>query len=185
MIETRSLADLHESGENPRQITDERYEALKYALRKDPDMLQARPIIATPEGEVVCGNMRLRALNDLGWTEAPVYVADLTETQKREWMLRDNQEYGDWVPDELAALIAQHRSEEADMKLLGFADPQLESLLKTHDDQANGDTATGGEGNVTPEVWGLVVECDTETQQAELAQELAERGLEVRALIPD
>lgn len=182
-----SLAELRESEDNPRDISDERYEALKYALNKDPDMLQARPIIATPDGEVVCGNMRLRALTDLGWTEAPVYIKALSPAQKREWMLRDNQEYGDWVPDELASLLAAHRDDEADMKLLGFGEPQIANLLKMHDDTGNGSgqDATGGTGAVAGEVWGVVVECESEDQQAELVEELSERGLEVRALIPD
>jgi ParB-like chromosome segregation protein Spo0J len=178
-----ALDQLEESGDNPRTITDERYEALKYSLNKDPDMLQARPIIATPEGEVVCGNMRLRAVRDLGWTEATVFVKELNPAQRREWMLRDNQEYGDWVPDELAAILAAHRDDQADMKLLGFGDEQMTSLLRMHDGtdgaQDNPDM-TGAE----PEVWGVVVECESEDQQAHLTEELTERGLTCRALIP-
>jgi ParB-like chromosome segregation protein Spo0J len=179
----RSLADLHEAADNPRQITDERFEALKYALSKDPDMLEARPIICLPNGEVVAGNMRLRAAKDLGWTEVPIYVADLNSSQRREWMLRDNQEYGDWVPDELAALIRAHREAEGDMALLGFSEPSLDSLLKSTDEderKAKGDDGPTGQA----EVWGVIVECESEESQAEVLDELAERGFEVRALLP-
>ena len=177
-----SLALLHESPVNPRSISDERFDALKHALEADPDMMRARPIIATTEGEVVCGNMRLRALKDMGWTEAPVFVAKLDDNRRREWMLRDNQEYGDWVPDELAALIAEHAAADADMTLLGFGDEKIDSLLALATPDADGD-GTGDGGDPPIDVWGIVVECDTEDQQASLLDELVERGLTVRALI--
>lgn len=178
------LSELHESPENPRTITDQRYEELKYSLEHDPSMLAARPIIATPEGEIVCGNIRHRALSELGASGVVnTFVKRFeSDAQKREWMLRDNEEYGDWVPEELAALIAAHRDEQADLKLLGFGEPQLESLLKQHD--GDGGSPGGDRTTTTPEVWGVVVECETEDEQAALTEELSERGLSVRALIP-
>lgn len=179
-----ALSELHESPDNPRTINDERYEALKYSLKKDPDMLQARPMIATPSGEVVCGNIRHRALVDLGRTEGPVFVKDMNASQKREWMLRDNQEYGDWVPEELAAIMAAHREEEGDMKLLGFGDEQTTALLKLHDDDTPAGNGKKDDTATEPELWGVVVECESEEQQAELVEELSERGLTTRALIP-
>lgn len=180
-----ALDRLHESPENPRTITDERYDALKYSIVQDPDMLTARPMIATPDGEVVCGNIRHRVLCDLGRTEGHVFVKDLSARQKREWMLRDNQEYGDWVPEELAAIMAAHRADQGDMMLLGFGDEQMSALLKLHDEDGSPGGGGGGDGTATePEVWGVVVECESEDQQAHLVEELSERGLTVRALIP-
>lgn len=183
-LHVQALSMLHESPVNPRSISDERFEALKYAIEKDPDMLQARPIIATLDGEVVCGNMRLRAMLDMGWTEAPVFAADLSAERKREWMLRDNQEYGDWVPDELAALVAEHASEDGDLALLGFGEEKIENLLElAKPDSAEGGDGDGGDGDDPPDIWGVVVECKSEDQQAELLDELVERGLTVRALL--
>ena len=183
-ISVRPLADLHESEENPRTISDERLESLRYALRESPEMMSARPLIATPDGEVVCGNMRLRVLKEDGVEAAPTFTRDFTPAEKREWMLRDNNEYGEWVPDEVAALVRAHSEDQADMRLLGFAEPQLDAMLKAD----LGDGAGGGDPDptaTTGEVWGVVVDCDTEAQQAELVEELSGRGLEVRALIPE
>lgn len=179
----RPLADLYESPDNPRTISDERFEALKHALRKDPEMMEARPLIATPDGEVVAGNMRLRALKEIGETKGWTFVKDLSPAQRREWMLRDNQEYGDWVPEDLSALIAAHRDEDGDLSMLGFADNQVEALLKAND-EPDGDGSGGGGGGAAAEVWGVVVECEDEDEQAKLVEELADRGLEVRALLP-
>ena len=181
--QTTALSALHESEDNPRQITDERYDALKYSLERDPEMLKARPIIATPDGTVVCGNMRLRALLDLGWTEATVFVKELTPAQRREWMLRDNQEYGDWVPEDLATLIKVHADESGDLKLLGFTEGKVDNLLKLAEDQ-DSQADGGGNGDGAPaEVWGVIVECETEVEQADLIERLSEEGLSVRAVL--
>lgn len=171
---------LTESPDNPRHIAKDRFEALKHALNEDPKMLEARPLIATPDGQVVCGNMRLRAAQALGWTEIRTYVVDLDAQTRREWMLRDNQEYGEWVPDELAAMLSLHKEEDGDLSLLGFSEPQVNELLKLGDDMPDpGDQNT----DPPPEVYGVVVTCESDIQQSELLEELTERGLECRALL--
>jgi ParB-like chromosome segregation protein Spo0J len=182
--ERRPLADLREAADNPRQITDERFAALKAALKADPDMLEARPLIAMPDGEVICGNMRLRALKELGWSDAPVYTADLDPVRRREWLLRDNNEYGDWVPDELGALIAAHQADGGDLALLGFTEKSTEALLTAHADGDGEAPVVTDPTTSAPEVWGLVIELDSEDEQSQLLEELAERGFDVRALIP-
>lgn len=172
---------LHESPMNPRRISADRFTALKHALQEDPDMLEARPLIVTPQGEVVCGNMRLRAIRELGWDAVNVYVADLDDATKREWMIRDNNEYGEWVPDELAALVADHRDSERDLAMLGFSQGELDDLLKLATQEL---PEPGDEPSVDPpDVWGVVVECQTEEQQVQLLERLAGEGFQCRALL--
>jgi ParB-like chromosome segregation protein Spo0J len=178
---TVEIERLSESPDNPRHIAKDRFEALKHALREDPKMLEARPLIATPDGSVVCGNMRLRAAQALGWNEIKVYVADLDPQTRREWMIRDNNEYGEWVPDELAAMLSTHKQEDGDMAMLGFAEPQIDELLKlTNPDEPPPDAP------VEPpptDVWGVVVTLDNEESQANLLERLTEEGYECRALL--
>ena len=176
------LSELRESESNPRSISDSRFDALKYALANDPEMLQARPLIAMPNGEVICGNMRLRAMKEMGWEESWAFVADLSPERKREWMVRDNEEYGDWVPDELAALIAEHKRHDGDMALLGLGEEKIDNLLATLNEGGDG-TGDGGGGDPPIEMWGVIVECESEDDQAALLDELSERNYEVRALI--
>jgi ParB-like chromosome segregation protein Spo0J len=173
-------SELHESPVNPRSISPERFEALKYALDADPSMLEARPIIATLDGEVVCGNMRLRAIRDLGWSTVPVFLADLSAERKREWMLRDNQEYGDWERDAVATLVQEHANAGADMQLLGFMQQELDVLLTS---VASGGAEPPISNDDPPDIWGVVVECDSEDQQAELLERLDSEGFTVRALL--
>jgi ParB-like chromosome segregation protein Spo0J len=175
------LAKLHESPHNPRQITPVRFAALKHALASDPEMMKARPLIAVPDGEVVCGNMRHRALVELAWVSAPTFVADLDQKRKREWLLRDNNEYGDWVPSEVAALIRTHDAEGGDLALTGFADPEIEAILQT--ERAGPEKPITDEGAVDSEAWDVIVACESESRQVSLIELLVSHGYEVRALI--
>jgi ParB-like chromosome segregation protein Spo0J len=126
-----ALSDLHESTTNPRTIEPERLEALKRAMQHDPQMLEARPLIALTSGEVIAGNMRLRAANALGWETIETYVTDLPPERAREWMLRDNNPYGEFVDDQLARLIADHERAGGDVDLLGFEPDNVSELLKS------------------------------------------------------
>jgi DNA modification methylase len=44
-------------------------------------------------------------------------------------MLRDNNEFGDWVQQELSELMAAHQAAGGSMELLGFAQPEVDELL--------------------------------------------------------
>lgn len=92
---------------NPRLIRDEKYEKLKRSIQEDPEMLQLRELLVYKhEGKyiVVGGNMRYRALKDLGFTEAPCKVIpDGTSIEKlKAFAIKDNNGYGEWDFDLLA-----------------------------------------------------------------------------------
>lgn len=88
---------------NPRYIKDERFEALKKSIQDDPEMLELREIIAYDnDGELVIvgGNMRYRAMKELGFKDAPVKVLPQeTAAEKiRAFIVKDNVAFGsnDW-----------------------------------------------------------------------------------------
>nr|DAH16432.1 MAG TPA: ParB protein [Caudoviricetes sp.] len=107
---TIKLSELHlntgqikDVPKNPRFIKDERYEALKKSIEDDPEMLQLRELVAYDNnGElvVVLGNMRYRAMKELGYKDAPVKVLPAeTEAKKlRAYIQKDNIAFGqnDW-----------------------------------------------------------------------------------------
>lgn len=107
---TIKLSDLHlntgqikDVPKNPRFIKDERYEALKKSIEDDPEMLQLRELVAYDNnGElvVILGNMRYRAMKDLGYKDAPVKVLPVeTDAKKlRAYIQKDNIAFGqnDW-----------------------------------------------------------------------------------------
>lgn len=88
---------------NPRFIKDERFAALKKSIEDDPEMLSLRELVAYDNnGElvVILGNMRYRAMKELGYKDAPVKVLPTeTEAKKlRAYIQKDNIAFGqnDW-----------------------------------------------------------------------------------------
>ena len=115
---------------NPRSITKGRLEALKADLVADPEMLRARPLIALPDGRVIAGNQRLRAVRELGWEMVPVVYADLDEGRACEWALRDNNQYGEWDEQALSAFLEEMVDAGAELARTGFTDRELEQFLR-------------------------------------------------------
>lgn len=100
------IADIKPNPNNPRFIRDEKFEQLKASINDFPKMMALRPIVIDSDGVVLGGNMRLRALQELGFNEIPdewVRRADeLTEEEKRRFIITDNVGYGQWDWDILA-----------------------------------------------------------------------------------
>ena len=88
---------------NPRTIKRKQYEALKKSLQEFPEMKQLREIVVDENLTILAGHQRIYALKDLGYADVFVkQVFNLTEDQKREFMLKDNTTAGDWDTDIMA-----------------------------------------------------------------------------------
>jgi hypothetical protein len=59
-------------------------------------MLNIRPIVVNQDMIILGGNMRFKACKEAGLKEVPVIVADLTEEQQREFLIKDNVSSGEW-----------------------------------------------------------------------------------------
>lgn len=123
------LEQLRPHPENPRTISDERLAALKENLVSARQMLWARPLIATPDGTVVAGNMRLRAAQELGWDSIPVFYEDLDEDEALLWALRDNRGFGDDDRDLTSRMLARLEQRNVPLVLTGFAPVELADYL--------------------------------------------------------
>lgn len=105
----RKITDLRNWDKNPRSIKKDNFEELKNRITKRG---QIKPLIITPDGEVLGGNMRLRAMQELDIKEAWVSVVTPTsEADKIEIALTDNEEMGYYEDQALAELIAQYKDE--------------------------------------------------------------------------
>jgi DNA modification methylase len=91
---------------NPRAIRDARFEKLKQSIIDFPEMLEKRPLVCYTEGKnyiVLGGNMRLKALQDIGHGEVPIMLADdWTEEQRAQFLIKDNVGFGEWDWNTLA-----------------------------------------------------------------------------------
>jgi len=95
--------------ENPRSIDVAKYKKLKASIEDDPEMLSLREVLVFQhEGKyvIIGGNMRYRALKDLGYKDAICKVIPPTATpeQLRAIAIKDNNNYGEWDYDALANL---------------------------------------------------------------------------------
>lgn len=195
------IEDLHESPVNPRFITDDAFERLQRDLKTAPQMMEARPVIADADkgGEILAGNMRHRAATAIieqfrrdgevnGYIERfgekiPAFVRTFAnENERREWMLRDNNDYGDWQEDALSAMVREHQEQGGDIHSLGFHDEALNRLIEQPEPPPPGEDDDPSNQTI-PEVWGVIVDCETEHQQVELLERLESEGFDVRALI--
>ncbi len=100
------LSDILPNPENPRVLRDEKFKKLKQSIEEFPKMMALRPIIIDNMNMILGGNMRYRALRDLGFKEIPdnwVKRADeLTPEEKRRFIVADNVGFGEWDWDELS-----------------------------------------------------------------------------------
>lgn len=101
------LTKLKANPRNPRVLRDEKFAKLKQSIQDFPDMLNYRAIVAVSDTDgklmVLGGNMRFRAMQELGIKEAPVMLADhWTQEQRDEFVIKDNVGFGEWDWDQLA-----------------------------------------------------------------------------------
>lgn len=91
---------------NPRFIKDDKFEQLCLSIQSFPKMMELRPIIIDEHNVIQGGNMRYRALKHLGYKDIPdawvKQVKDLSEEEKKEFIIKDNIGYGEWDWDILA-----------------------------------------------------------------------------------
>jgi hypothetical protein len=88
---------------NPRIIKDDKFKKLVQSIKDFPQMLELRPIVIDENNIVLGGNMRLKACQELGLKDIPtIYAKDLTEEQKKEFIIKDNVGFGEWNWDDLA-----------------------------------------------------------------------------------
>lgn len=102
-IEWVKTTDIHANENNPRILKDDKFKKLVQSIKDFPEMLEIRPIVVNNEMMVLGGNMRLRAIQEIGLKEIPIIKAEnLTEEQEREFLIKDNVGFGEWDWDALA-----------------------------------------------------------------------------------
>lgn len=95
---------LKENPDNPRVITDAKFEQLVKSIKDFPQMLEIRPLVADKDYRILGGNMRLKACKAAGLAQVPVILADqLTEAQQREFIIKDNVGFGEWEWEKIVA----------------------------------------------------------------------------------
>lgn len=120
------IKDIKPNPNNPRVLRDDKFQKLKQSITDFPKMLSLRPIVIDENNVVLGGNMRLRALQELGFTDIDdscvKYAKDLTEEEKKRFIIADNVAFGEWDWDTLA-----NDWDVADLEAWGLDIPQFEN----------------------------------------------------------
>ena len=96
------LSDIKPNPNNPRIIKDDKFKKLVNSIKDFPKMMELRPMVVNNDMIVLGGNMRLKALKELGYKDIPdTWVKnanDLTEDEQRRFIIADNVGFGehDW-----------------------------------------------------------------------------------------
>ena len=131
---TVKLHEIHPNPDNPRTITGKAMESLVKSLTEFPEMLELREIVVDESMMVLGGNMRLRALEQIG---AKVCIArivtGLTDEQKREFVIKDNAAFGEWDMDALANMWSDLPLDDWGVKIPSdwLAGPDIDEARKT------------------------------------------------------
>jgi FKBP-type peptidyl-prolyl cis-trans isomerase 2 len=96
-IEKVDIKTLVMNPNNPRTIKDDKFKKLVKSIKEFPEMLDVRPIVVDEDMVVLGGNMRLKACLSAGLKEVSIIkFNDLDEEKKKEFILKDNQSFGEW-----------------------------------------------------------------------------------------
>ena len=96
------LSEIKLNPNNPRVIKDDKFDKLVKSITEFPKMMALRPIVINKDNIVLGGNMRLKALKQIGYKDIPdewvKRAEDLTEEETRRFIIADNVGFGehDW-----------------------------------------------------------------------------------------
>jgi len=101
-----NITEIKLNEKNPRFIKDDKFELLKKSISEFPKMMELRPIIIDDNNIILAGNMRYRALKELKFKDIPENwikkASELTEEEKKRFIITDNNSFGSWDMDMLA-----------------------------------------------------------------------------------
>ena len=112
---------------NPRKISDDMFEKLKRSIE---EFGYIEPIIVNKRNmQVVGGNQRLKALNDLGIEEVEAVFVDLDDAREKALNIALNKITGEWDYVKLKDLLEELDTGEINIELTGFDMVEIEQLM--------------------------------------------------------
>jgi ParB-like chromosome segregation protein Spo0J len=166
------LKDIKPNPNNPRVLRDDKFQKLKQSITEFPKMLSLRPMVIDENNVVLGGNMRLRALQELGFNDIDeAWVkrsSDLTEEEKKRFIIADNVAFGEWDWDTLA-----NDWEVVDLEAWGLDIPQFDTV----EEQEMEDLS-----DKIKSMFKIEVICKDEQEQEKTYNKLIEQNYECRLL---
>ena len=163
------ISQIKSNPNNPRIIKDDKFKKLVKSIKDFPQMLELRPIVIDENNVVLGGNMRLKACIEAGLTDVPVKLAkDLTEEQKKEFIVKDNVGYGEWDWDDLANNWDADKLEDWGLDIPNF------DVINEQEQKDLSDSIT--------QEFKIEIICKSEEEQEKTYNKLIEQNYECRLL---
>ena len=175
------LSELKPNPDNPRVIRDSNFRKLVKSLKDFPEMLELREVVIDEDGYILGGNQRYLALKELRIREVPVVqITGLSPERKKEFIVKDNVNYGVWDWD-----ILGNEYDPGELKEFGLNVWQPQDIVDTDMDY---DFEEEKPKNDMPDIYGsenvsdkppvYVVEFDVEDYPAayQLAKDVTDLG---------
>jgi 16S rRNA G966 N2-methylase RsmD len=123
-----SISKIKPNPDNPRIIKDDKFKKLVQSLKDFPEMTEVRPIVVNKEMMILGGNMRLKAMQEAEWKDVPVTVVDWPAEKQKEFIIKDNANFGEWNWDTLANEWDEIKLEEWGLDVLFTKDIQEDEI---------------------------------------------------------
>ena len=162
-MQTLPIGKIKANPNNPRTIKDDKFFKLVQSLKDLPEMAKVRPVVVNQDMVVLGGNMRLKAMKEVGWKEVPVEIVDWDEDKQRQFIIKDNVGFGEWDWEMLANQWDAEQLDDWGLTLPIFdTEPSAEELI--------------GDDKNKPATMKITFDSPEQLQQAELEiQELLDR----------
>jgi len=161
------LSEIKSNPNNPRVIKDHKFEKLKKSISEFPKMMELRPMVINEDNIVLGGNMRLKALKDLGYKEVPEEwvkrASDLTEEETRRFIIADNVGFGEHDWEMLANEWDTEELEDWGLEGFPFEEDETDKEPKDLSDELK-------------ETFEVIVECSNEMEQIEVYETLTKEN---------
>lgn len=129
-IEQKSVKELIPYAKNSRTHSDAQVAQIAASIK---EFGWTNPILIDGENGIIAGHGRLMAARKLGHEKVPVIeLKDMTETQKKAYIIADNQlaMNSGWDTNLLTLELTDLQADGFDLELLGFDTKELNALLE-------------------------------------------------------
>lgn len=127
-IVMKPLSELRAYQFNARLHDGAQIDALKRSIK---EFGFTNPVLINSSGRIIAGHGRMKAADELGMSELPCLVLDLSEAQARAYTIADNQlpQMASWDFDMLAVELDELQEGGFDISTLGFNAEELTEML--------------------------------------------------------
>jgi hypothetical protein len=136
-ITQKQVAELIPYVNNSRKHSDKQVAQIAASIK---EFGWTNPILIDGENGIIAGHGRLMAARKLGMTEVPtIELSDLTESQKKAYVIADNNLAlnADWDEALLKIELENLKDLSFDLDILAFDDEFLTNLLDENEDEEN------------------------------------------------